>query len=473
MKPYSLLATILLVTSTLTASEQFPLGILGARGQVEAGSPLVTVISTDSDSPATRAGLQAGDQIIGINEIPFLAHTKKIDDGGKGPQKTLGEALDDRAAQIEASQRKISLDLIRDKTSIQLEIELPFRPSIASEEGRNLLIANASRQLLETRTAKGYWNAPVGLTGDRVLSACALLALLSTNIEENKPAIEQAAEWLRGPDGKSWIPDDPMQKGPDNLGNWAISLTAIALAEHKIATGEAKNDFAIHRCCNALATRISDEGLFGHDVVPGYSNKGFNVINTLSQLAWAMGAQVNTALNQKSWTSSLEQIRRSIDPNGGIRYWTMKGTGTGDASLRTSSMALALAIADQEPQMSQKLGSYLANHLQRTREAHAVGSLGMMLTPSALWRLDQEGYWNFLSEWRWYLALTQRHDGSLQYIGGKGNNGGDGYLGKDRIGCIIAILILTPPGEKLRLHATKMAAADKKSHKTSSEPRTP
>jgi hypothetical protein len=105
--------------------------------------------------------------------------------------------------------------------------------------------------------------------------------------------------------------------------------------------------------------------------------------------------------------------------------------------------------------MAQKLGNYLASHPSRTREAHAVGSLGMMLAPSALWRLDREGYWNFFNEWRWYLSLMHRPDGSLHYIGGKRNNGGDSYLGKHRIGCTIAILILTPPDEKLRLHTAE------------------
>ncbi len=450
-----IIALSLVVTAWAGASEQFPIGILGGRGEVVPKSPLLSVISIDPGSPAERAGLIAGDQIQGINGIPFEAHTNRLDDGGKGPQKSLGEALDDLASHPLKEQRRIVLDLIRDTDTIQLTIELPQRPALSSEEGRRLLVTDASRQLRNTMTKGGYWNSPVGLTGDRVLTAWATTALLSANLDENREAIEKAASWLRGSDGKSWIPDDPKQKGPDNLGNWAISATAVALAEHRIATGDERDDSVIERCCQALSARMSEEGLFGHDIVPGYSNKGFNVINTLSQLAWSMGAQAGIALDENSWSKSLEQIQQSMDPNGGIRYWTMKGTGTGDASLRTSSMALALAISGREPEMAQKLGNYLASHPGRTREAHAVGSLGMMLAPSALWRLDREGYRNFFQEWRWYLSLMHRPDGSLHYIGGKRNNGGDSYLGKHRIGCTIAILVLTPPDEKLRLHGAE------------------
>jgi len=451
----SIIALSLVVTAWARASEQFPIGILGGRGEVVPQSPLMRVISLDPDSPAAQAGLIVGDQIQGINGTPFVAHTNRLDDGGNGPQKSLGEALDELASQPRTEQRRIVLDLIRDSDTIQLEIELPQRPGLSSEEGRRLLVADASRQLRNTMTAGGYWNSPVGLTGDRVLTAWAMTALLSAHLDENREAIEKAASWLRGSDGKSWIPDDPKQKGPDNLGNWAISATVVALAEHRIATGDKRDDAVIERCCKALSARMSEEGLFGHDIVPGYSNKGFNVINTLSQLAWSMGAQAGIELDENSWSKSLEQIQQSMDPNGGVRYWTMKGTGTGDASLRTSSMALALAIAGREPEMAQKLGNYLASHPSRTREAHAVGSLGMMLAPSALWRLDREGYWNFFNEWRWYLSLMHRPDGSLHYIGGKRNNGGDSYLGKHRIGCTIAILILTPPDEKLRLHSAE------------------
>ncbi|MDE0960893.1 MAG: DUF6288 domain-containing protein [Planctomycetota bacterium] len=445
----------LIVPSEVGASEAFPLGILGGRGQVEPNSSLISVLSIDPGSPAALAGLKVGDQLRGIGGIPFTQHSGKIDVGGLGPQKSLGEALDECAARELEKDRKITLDLLRDETELALELILPPRPGLKEAAGRALLIESCCRQLVSTQRPDGRWDSPVGLTGDRVLSAWAVVALLSADHDQYRDSIERGIRWLRGPQDHCWIADDPLKKGPDNLGNWAITSTVVALTEHWIATQDHLDPPVIERCCKSLAARMTDDGLFGHDVVPGYSNKGFNVINTLSHLAWSMGAQAGVTLDEDSWSKSLDQIRRSIDPNGGIRYWTMKGTGTGDASLRTSSMALALSISAREPQLTQQFGDYLAAHPSRMREAHAVGSLGMMLAPSALWRINRAGYSNFLEEWRWYLSLMHRPDRSVHYIGGKGNNGGDSYLGKHRIGCIIAILILTPPDEKLRLHIDK------------------
>jgi len=114
-------------------------------------------------------------------------------------------------------------------------------------------------------------------------------------------------------------------------------------------------------------------------------------------------------------------------------------------------MALGLAISQQEKELVETFSKYLDQHASRTREAHAVGSMGMILAPAALWRHDRAAYQRFLEEWRWYLSLMQDHQGKIHYIGGKRNNGGDSYLGTDRMACVIAIMLLSPADERLIL----------------------
>ena len=225
----------------------------------------------------------------------------------------------------------------------------------------------------------------------------------------------------------------------------------MALSEAQLIAPTEENAKVIQTICDGLRARMDEQGMFGHDVVTGYRGKGFNVINTLSHMAWSISEIAGAKIPDESWKLSLEQIRQSIDPNGGIRYWTMKNTGTADASLRTSSMALALLLKSGEEKLKDRFCNYLDQYRARTREAHAVGSMGMLLAPAVLWQHDRQAYQRFVDEWRWYLALTQNHRGQIRYIGGKKNNGGDGYLGKHRMACAIALMMLSPPQEKLRI----------------------
>ena len=146
--------------------------------------------------------------------------------------------------------------------------------------------------------------------------------------------------------------------------------------------------------------------------------------------------RVGVPLDEAAWQLSLDQLAASLDPNGGVRYWTMKGTGTGDASLRSSSLCAALTLTGQRPELRQTLFAYLDAHASRAREAHAVGSLGMLVQAPALFAVDPGAYERFLAEWRWYLALMRGPDDRITYIGGKGNNGGDSYLGFDKIAAV-------------------------------------
>ena len=449
------------VSAALEASETFPLGILGGTGKVTPDTAWVEIETVAKDSPGKSAGLQVGDRLIGVNGIPFTPHSAKVDAGGAGPQKSLGEALDSVASKKKKEERVISLNIRRpseDKPegeTLTLPCPLPHRPSIREAAGVQRLIQNSRKQLLRNLKPAGYWDAPVGLTGDRVLTAWACVALMATQSDSDRKDLSPVLKWLKGPAGRAWIPEDPKQKGPDNLGNWALTATAVALSEAQLLAPTDENAKVIQTICDALRARMDDEGMFGHDVVTGYRGKGFNVINTLSHLAWSISEIAGAKVPEESWKLSLGQIRESIDPNGGIRYWTMKRTGTADASLRTSSMALALLLKSSEESMKNQLCKYLDEYRARTREAHAVGSLGMLLAPAVLWQHDPKAYQRFLDEWCWYLSLTQNHLGQIRYIGGKKNNGGDGYLGKHRMACVIALMVLSPPQEKLRLYRSE------------------
>ncbi|MDA0374709.1 MAG: DUF6288 domain-containing protein [Planctomycetota bacterium] len=430
------------------AQERFPLGVLGGEAMVTAGEAFASVTGVTEGASGSVAGLQIGDQILAIDGARFPAHTKRVDDGGTGPQRSLGEALDDVADREEGRTLVLlvrrPVDAGSEGREIELQVELPARPGLGgvrAAEARTALRRAAAAQLLRLRHERGHWDAPVGLTGDRVLTAWAVVALVGHGDPAHAEAIARAVDWLRGPDELAWLPED-LGRGPDGLGNWALAFTSVALAEHHHATGDAADLPVIARCNRALASRMDAEGKMGHDVSVGYSGKGFNVVNAMCQLAWAAGVRVGVPLDEAAWQLSLDQLAASLDPNGGVRYWTMKGTGTGDASLRSSSLCAALTLTGQRPELRQTLFAYLDAHASRAREAHAVGSLGMLVQAPALFAVDPGAYERFLAEWRWYLALMRGPDDRITYIGGKGNNGGDSYLGFDKIAAVLALHLL-------------------------------
>jgi hypothetical protein len=439
-------ASLVLVLAVVPfPQERFPLGPLGGTAAVTAGEARAVLVEVEAGGLLAEAGLREGDALVAVGAEPFVPHSAAVDAGGSGPQRALGEAVD-RAGDgsDDGAGRRLVLGFERDGVGAEVGLVLPPRPAFGGPrraEARAGLRRAAAAQLLASRHADGFWDSPVGLTGDRVITAWALLALLAHGDPAQRPAVDAAAAWLRGPDGRAWLPDD-FSRGPDSLDNWALAATSIALAEHRAATGDEAGLPVIARCNAALAARMDAEGRMGHDVDVGYGGKGFNVINAQAQLAWALGARVGVPLDEGAFGRSLAQLAASIDEDGGVRYWTLPGTGTGDASLRSGCLALALSLTGRDPDLHRRLVGYLDAHAARAREAHAVGSLGMLVQAPALRAVDEAAYERFLAEWRWYLALAWGAGDRVHYIGGKGNNGGDSYLGFDQVAAVIALQLL-------------------------------
>lgn len=459
MQVRTILAVLLSVAAADAQHQEiFPLGPLGGLAKVVEAEVFAELTAVDEGGPLARAGLVVGDRIVAVGGMPFVAHTRRIDDGGTGPQRALGEAVDDAMGSVEeVGAVAVTVTVARDDQALDLHLALPVRPALGAADpgaARRALRSAAAAQLLAAQRDDGGLRSRVGLTGHRVLSAWALLALLAHDDDAQRAARDRLAGWLRGPEGRAWLPAD-FSQGPDGLDNWALASTAIALAEHALDCDDEeqrKTDLAVLAHCNAgLVARMTDDGLFGHATTAGYDGKGFNVINAQAQLAWSLGAAAGVPIDAEAFARSEAQLAQSLDPDGGVRYWTMKGTGTGDASLRTSAFALSLGLTGRLPEVRAKLLAYLDTHAARAREAHAVGSLGMLLQAPALRAWDRAAYERFLAEWRWYLTLMWCPDDRIAYIGGKGNNGGDDYLDRSLIAAVLALQLLAVDEQHLHL----------------------
>lgn len=446
------LALCLAITDDKAGTVQdIPLGPLGGSARVRHDSNEAEVTQVFAGGPAERAGLSKGDRIFAIDGLTFPKHTKDIDAGGRGPEESIGLAIEAAEADREAT---LPLNIKRGEEELELTVSLaklqPYSQSFPNDcQLSRSFHEGLCQQLSDSQESDGRWRATTGISADRYVTALCGLAILGLGEPEHLPVLERAADFLAMPDGSAFL-DDKLAPHSGGLDNWAICVTAMYLSELVIATGEERHLPAIQRCVDALNDRMTEGGRFGHAGTVGYGGKGLNIINTQAQLAWALAERAGCEIDPSAWKKSLNEIRQSTGENGGVRYWTLQ-TGYSDASARTATAALSLFIRDEEPELRTKMAGWLSKNSPRLREAHAVGSIGMIFGTCALRCIDEEAWRAHMRDWRWYLTLMRQPDLSARYLGSKRNNGGDSYLRKRHVAAAICGAILSTPEAKLAM----------------------
>ena len=448
--------TLLLVALTVCSADDkagnvqdIPLGPLGGAARVRHGEIEAEVTAVKEGSPAARAGLLVGDRLFAVDGEEFPAHTKNIDAGGAGPEEELGDAIERAESSDDGA---LSLGVRRGEEELTLAVRIPRIGAYAESFPADCVKSRSfydgvCAQLLASQSADGRWRATTGISADRYVSALCAIALLGRGDPAHLDALKKAAEFLAQPDGKAFL-DDELAPHGGGLDNWAICVTAIYLSEYVIATGDEGYLPSIQRCVDALTKRMTEDGRFGHAGTVGYGGKGLNIINTQAQLAWALAERAGCEIDEGAWDKSLKEIRLSTGEGGGVRYWTLE-TGYADASARTASAALALFVRDEEPELRARMAGWLAKHSTRLREAHAVGSIGMIYGTCALRCFDEQAWRGHMDGWGWYLNLMRQPDLSANYLGSKRNNGGDSYLRKRHVAAAICGAMLATGEAKL------------------------
>ena len=428
----------------------FPLGGIGGRGEVLAGESTIKVLGVAKDGPGAVAGLRVGDVVVTIAGEKAPRHSRDINVGGRGPMELLGRAV----AKSEASASgRLGLVVRRGDATLELSVVLPRRGSFSASYPTNCKTSlrfydGICRQLLRSRRKDGLWRSRTGEDATRYVSALCGLALLGRGQRRHLPALERVAKRLAGPKRRGYVSDDFSK--PAGLSNWFICASGIYLAEFVLATGDTSYLPTLQHLCDCMVARQTDNGKYGHGLTAGYKGRGFNAINTHAHLLWALAERAGCKIDGAAWTRSLAEIRKSTGKNGGVRYWTAQ-TGYWDAAARTGQMALALDLRDQAPELAARMAGYLDKHHLRMREAHAMGSIGMIFGTAALRRLRPDAWRRHMDSWRWYLSLMRKPNESAAYIGGKRNNGGDHYLRQAHVAQAIAGLMLASGLGKLHL----------------------
>ncbi len=415
--------------------QDFAMGPIGGWAEVDADSREIVVIRVHEDGPGAAAGLLAGHRILAANGKRFTPHTRSVDEGGKGPTRELGEGIEAAESSIDG---KLTL-LVRSSNGGEqtLDVMLPplgpwsktyplnCRKSAVFYEG-------ICRWLAENQGAGGNWN------GKYTTALCGL-ALLGRGDARYLPEIRKAAYFL-SEGGTADISEDLVMT--DSLGNWRVCVGAIFLAEYVLATGDTSVTPAIQRSIDYLASRVAPNGRMAHDFgsMIGYNGGGLNIMNTQMHLAMALAERVGCTVDQAAWKRSIEHVKSSSGPSGGVNY--APNTGFSDGAGRAGSMSLALHLRREERSWMRAMEDYLDRTSNRFREAHAMASIGVIYHTCAIRCLNERKWRRHMDDWSWYLNLMRQPDSSADYVGSKRNNGGDGYLGKKEISQAMAGMML-------------------------------
>ena len=429
---------------------EFNLGPLGAKAQTQVGQNTFTITKIENGSPAYKAKLKVGDQIIAANGKSFANADNSIDHGGIGPLEGLGYAVDDSE-----STGKLTLTILREKSKKTVNVKLKKVGSFAKTYPYNCpksikFYNGICEGLVKSQRKDGSWKANTGTLANMVTTSFCGLALLGRGEEKLMPAIVKAKSYFV----KIFGGDSFYKKG--GLNNWAMAYGGIFLSEYYLAS----NDKTVLPYIKKLALELAKvqnpkNGAHGHGpnpVTSGYHGAGLNIITTAVMWNWALAKKCGIEVPSTNWNLAINHIKKSTGTKGtnkgGVRY-VRGASGYGDASGRTGNMALALYISKQNATWAKEMTTYLARHTKRMREAHTNGSLGMISGTMALASIDPKGFRKHMDYWRWYVTLSRSVDNKAFYIGSKRNNGGDYYLNKHNVMQGLMGLMLATSQKKL------------------------
>ena len=338
----------------------------------------------------------------------------------------------------------------------KLNIPLPQSTSFSFSDPqscskRKSFLSGIAEYLVNVQQPNGRWKPGVGGDADVYTTAFCGLVLLANNDPAHLSAIKKALEFVKMASIDKINPSDP-KTGPKN---WQTAANGIFLAEYQLATGDTKYFDDLKKCCDLLAKRVTEKGTMGHHFSIPYSGGGLIVINVQAHLAWALAEKCGYRIDEKAWTNSFSEVKKSRDPKTGALGYSSRARWSPDISARTGAMATALMVADRESEFAISLAESLVRLNGRMRHAHAMSSIGLIFGFSGIKTAARSDYAEVMSAWIPYLELARLPEGGAAFFGGKRNIGGDQYLGYSSIGNAMVGLVLASAEDRLFMHGGK------------------
>lgn len=461
-----LLAVLWLCPRAARAEDTWSMGPLGGKYQLQPGSAYLKVVTLTTGQPAATAGLQVGDFLYGAFGQKFGV----LGDGYLGAPQDFGNAIE----RAEAGNGQLPLMVLRPGTGgLTITVNLPaagaFGPAYPLGSPKfNAMYEWVAGQAHASGMAAGTGNAGYneGLFGMILLAhpnwadtsgakpyrnSINKFRDLCVNLINAAQLAPVEATLMDGTNNPAFVADLGLE-------NWKISTAAMFLAEYRLKTGDTAVDVICQRAADMLANRIQDYqqppyngspgatkiGLMGHGGVTGdYANLGYsgiNIINAHTMVALAMlkgaGAATSTDKFTKSYNWMLGcTVAGTTGDGGNVGYaWQQGGY---DSSGRTAGLVFGMnnyggMDATQLGHVT-RMKDYLVRNWQRWQNAHAYTVGGVVFNYFAMpYMSDREQ--RFLWEnFKHFYQFHRNTAGTLDYFGGRGNNGGDGYLNTSNV----------------------------------------
>ena len=475
-------------------AEDIPLGALGGTGDPVTGTGLIRVTGLDPGGPASLAGIEVGDLLAGVEGRPFGVTSANTNDGYVGAVQDLGNAID----RAEGGAGTLGMSLLRSGVGgVEVVVNVGSTGSLgpawpaSSPKGDAIYewcCAEIHSQVQASSSANfGYCSGWYGIV---------LLSHPAWNQTGGATPFRNSIDKLRTRcedylNGRAYEPVEPsVDQGlydsqSPGLENWDICSSATFLALYRQKTGDASADAIVQAAAGMIANRIqhwsqyndagtvlvAGNGRMGHGGVHGdYSHYngagGLNIINahavvalgTLRQAGANVGLVPGTVLNDASgdplptidekfrlcWDWLKQATNDSGGPDDGNVGYVGK-QGGGDSSGRTGGAIAGwelygMAATADDLDHLQRQKAYLARRWFRQQHCHAYTLGGVALTQMAMPFLDDRSERFHQENSRFLAALARQPDGSVAYVPGRQNNGGDGYLNRSRVALVNAAI---------------------------------